>query len=143
VQLREYSTHADALGAAAREALGSIKLAITEHQRVKIINARNRDVTRQSILHPQAPFGQRAIVEETSDDNEGQDSRDPGDIVIGVAKQQGRESAGGKKVAVLLTDDRSVRKKAATRGVAAIAASVFKKARGGMRTLASRTSPET
>src|SRR4051812_36078463 len=138
VQLRGYSAHADALGAAAREALGSIKLAITEHQRVKIITAKNRDVTGQSILRPQAPFGQRAIVEESSDENEGQDSQDPGDIIVGVAKEQSKESAGGEKVAVVLTDDKSVRLKAATRGVAAIAASVFKKARGGIRTLASR-----
>jgi len=107
---------------AAQAAIENIKAAIDEHKNVRVLTPDGQDVTSQTILTGKAP---------ASDPNENQD---PEAVLIGVSRRATDLSSQGEpegsnsqaKPAILLTEDRTIRVKASSQGVAALATSVLK-----------------
>ena len=118
------SRNKDSIGIAAQDALNSTRAAIIEEKKVRIATTTGSDITHQFVTKQMGDYvteGGRNSVE----------------VIIGVARRESdlnREARGnrsgdhpGAKPAVLVTEDRAMRLKAATVGVAAIATSMIKK----------------
>ncbi|XTI90772.1 hypothetical protein V2W45_1205345, partial [Cenococcum geophilum] len=101
------------------DALNSTKAAIIEEKKVRIATATGSDITYQFIT--------RQIGNYISEGG-----RDSVKVIIGVArreKAQGNRLGDhpGAKPAVFITEDRAIKLKAATIGVAAVTTSIIKK----------------
>ena len=118
------SKNKDLTGIAAQNALDSTRAAIIEEKKVRITTTTGSDITHQFMAKQMGDYlteGGRNSVE----------------VIIGVARRESdlnREAQGnrsgdhpGAKPAVLVTEDRAMRLKAATVGVAAVATSMIKK----------------
>ncbi len=118
------SKNKDSTGRAAQDALNSTRAAIIAEKKVRIATTTGSDVTHQFAAKQMGDYvteGGRNSVE----------------AIIGVARRESdlnREAQGdhlgdhpGAKPAILVTEDRAMRLKAATVGVAAVSTSMIKK----------------
>ncbi|OCK77900.1 hypothetical protein K432DRAFT_406929 [Lepidopterella palustris CBS 459.81] len=107
----------DSTGDYANQALDSVRAAVMEKKKVRITTAKGNDVTRNFIAEQIGGY----ISEDVNNSD---------DIIIGVARRESdlnRDAESEAKPAVLVTEDRAMRIKAAAVGVAAIATSMIRK----------------
>jgi hypothetical protein len=117
---------------AAREALKQVTVAYT-NTHLKVLDSKGIDITQDYLAT------NRPIDQPTCDDNEMQDSEDPQEDLLGVARSATEMSLGEKPLpaageksskvrpAILLTEDRMTRLRATGEKIAALAPSVLKK----------------